>query len=303
VHTTVFSAAIHGFDWIHYLEPEDSELSGLSESLNINPLYIQDVMQAEHLPKVEPVEEDKGFFLIARVLDPRLGNKDFNSIPDATRKLAVFYRPGQVISIQRAPFPWLEDLIRKCKSAPEQMTDKKLVCKLLKYSFKSFEPLLQKLAFDLDFFESKLFENERFPPFAKSLYSLKTKASILKRFFAISAPLVEFLRENMHPEPYAQDAIDMYNRIYTLVEDASERSAGLINLNLSINSQRSNEVMRFLTIYSAFFMPLTFIVGVYGMNFSHMPEVVWEWGYVFCWLLMIFLSVLHFLWFRNKKWL
>ena len=61
--------------------------------------------------------------------------------------------------------------------------------------------------------------------------------------------------------------------------------------------------MRFLTIYSAFFMPLTFIVGVYGMNFSNMPEIVWEWGYVVCWVLMLILSVIHFIWFRNKKWL
>lgn len=303
MHTLVFSGPSQGFDWNHYLEPEDSELSELSETLDINPLYIQDVMQAEHLPKVEPVEEKGGFFLIVRVLDPKLGNKDFNSIPEATRKLAIFFRQGEVISIQRTSFPWLDDLIRKCKSGQEPMTDKKLVCRLLKHSFKSFEPLLQKLASDLDFFESKLFENERFPPFAKSLYSLKTKASILKRLFAISAPLVEFLRENLHPEPFAQDAIDMYNRIFTLVEDVSERSAGLINLNLSINSQRSNEVMRFLTIYSAFFMPLTFIVGVYGMNFSNMPEIVWEWGYVVCWVLMLILSVIHFIWFRNKKWL
>jgi magnesium transporter len=303
LHAPVFSKHIHDFDWIHFLEPDDSELSDLSESLNINPLYIQDIMQAEHLPKVEPVEENEGFFLIARVLDPQLGNKEFNSIPEATRKLAIFYRPGQVISIQRAPFPWLDSMIEKCKTGGELLTDKKLVCRLLKQSFKSFEPVLQRLSGDLDFFESKLFENERFPPFAKSLYSLKRKASILKRLFAVSTPLVEFLKEHLYSEPFAQDAIDMFNRINTLVDDVSERSTGLINLNLSINSQRSNEVMRFLTIYSAFFMPLTFIVGVYGMNFNNMPEIMWEWGYFLCWFLMALLSLFHFLWFRNKKWL
>lgn len=303
MHTSVFSKAQHNFDWIHFSEPGNEELQELSASLDINPLYVQDVMQAEHLPKVEPVEEKEGFFLIARVLDPTLGKKEFNSIPAATRKLAIFFRPGEVISIQRSSFPWLEELIAKCKNGQEILTDKKLVCKLLKQSFKSFEPVIQSLSADLDFFENKLFENERFPPFARSLYSLKRKGSILKRLFAISEPLIEFLKEQLHTEPLAQDATDMYHRINTLVDDVSERSTGLINLNLSINSQRSNEVMRFLTIYSAFFMPLTFVVGIYGMNFEGMPELYWEWGYFACWLAMGILSLGHFIWFKRKKWL
>jgi magnesium transporter len=61
--------------------------------------------------------------------------------------------------------------------------------------------------------------------------------------------------------------------------------------------------MRFLTLYSAFFMPLTFLVGIYGMNFRWMPELDWTWGYLACWVLMLGIAGFHWWWFRRKKWL
>jgi magnesium transporter len=303
MHATIFSTQNHKFEWINFLEPDEKELEQLAQDLKILPIYIQDILQAEHLPKVEPIGEEGCYFLIARVLDPALGNKDFNSIQEATRKLAIFYQPDQVISIERSSYPWMEEMIQKSAALPAELTSFQLVCKMLKQCFRSYESILFKIVADLDFYEGKLFENERFPPFAKSLYAIRRKAAILKRLFTVSSPLLEFLQSSSFSDPLAQDAIDMYNRINTLVEEVNERASGLINLNLSISSQRSNEVMRFLTIYSAFFMPLTFLVGVYGMNFKFMPELDWQWGYAACWGLMLGMAGFHFWWFRRKNWL
>jgi len=278
-------------------------LSALAKDLNILPIYIQDILQAEHLPKVEPVGDEGSFFLIVRVMDPALGKKDFSSFQQATRKLAIFFRPDQIITIQRSPYPWLEELIQKSTTFPTSITSFQLVCKILKQAFRSYEPILFTLVSDLDFYESKLFENERFPPFAKSLYGIRRKAAILDRLFKVSSPLIHFLRDQNQQEPLAQDAMDMFNRIETLVQEVNERAASLIHLNLAISSQRSNEVMRFLAIYSAFFMPLTFLAGVYGMNFQFMPELSWHWGYVACWAIMLGTAAFHFFWFRRKNWL
>jgi magnesium transporter len=303
MNSTVFSKQNRKFEWINFLEPDQNELEQLAKDLKILPIYIQDILQAEHLPKVEPIGEDGCFFLIARVIDPGLGNKEFNSIQEATRKLAIFYQPDQVVSIQRSQYPWLEEMVQKSDSLPADLTSFQLVCKLLKQCFRSYEPILFKLVADLDFFEGKMFENEKFPPFAKSLYAIRRKASILKRLFTVSSSLTDFLKSSTYSEPLAQDAVDMFNRIHTLIEDINERAGSLINLNLAISSQRSNEVMRFLTIYSAFFMPLTFLVGIYGMNFSVMPEISWKWGYAACWCAMLGMAGFHFWWFRRKKWL
>jgi magnesium transporter len=70
---------------------------------------------------------------------------------------------------------------------------------------------------------------------------------------------------------------------------------------LSISDQKNNEVVRLLTIFSAFFLPLTFIAGVYGMNFKFMPELNWEWGYYFSILLMTAVVIVIYIWFRRKR--
>lgn len=296
-----FQKGTQGFDWYYFLSPDEAEIRELAQRFQLNDLYIQDILQAEHLPKVEPVGDGNDTFIIIRVLDPELQGRDFTSIPDFTRKLTLFLRENTLISVQRASFDWLDAFIQKPKNPPGNVSQ--LVCLLLKQGFRSFEPLLTSLSSDLDFFEQKLFENHRFPPFAKSLYNLRRKSTLIKRLFSLSGELVEFLEEKEKDEPLARDAVDMFQRLSTQVDDIHERAAALINMNLSINSQRSNEVMRFLTIYSAFFMPLTFLVGVYGMNFSMMPELSWRWGYYACWGLMLGLAGFHFWWFRRKRWL
>jgi magnesium transporter len=95
----------------------------------------------------------------------------------------------------------------------------------------------------------------------------------------------------------------MFQRINTLAEDVNERAASLINLNLAISGQRNNDVMRFLTVYSAFFLPLTFLVGIYGMNFEFMPELKHPMGYAATWILILLTTGFHLWWFRRKKWL
>jgi len=303
LNTIIFTKKERTFDWINLFQPSEDELKTMAETLNISQMYIQDILQTEHLPKVEQVGNQNCYFLISRVLDPDLKGKDFKLMHEATRKIAIFLTDKQVITIERGTFNWLEEMMGKAGNDISYSTSFQLVCRLLKHSFKSFEPLILRLGSDLDFYEGKLFENEKFPPFAKSLYNIRRKAAILKRLFTVSSILPDFMEDNTKSDPVAQDAIDMYRRIETMIEDVNERSVSLINLNLSVSSQRSNEVMRFLTIYSAFFMPLTFLVGIYGMNFKFMPELDWRYGYAFCWLLMIGMAGFHFLWFKRKNWL
>jgi magnesium transporter len=76
-----------------------------------------------------------------------------------------------------------------------------------------------------------------------------------------------------------------------------------VQLAISVASQRTNEVIRVLTIFSVFFMPLTFIVGIYGMNFRTMPEIEWVWGYPFAWGIMISVTLAIGLWFKRRGWL
>lgn len=296
-----FSKETNGFDWFYFVHPDELEIQQMANEFQLNDFYVQDILQAEHLPKVESISDGDSTFIIARVLDPDWKGKEFTNIPEFTRKLAIFHYEDKVLSIQRTKFDWMSQYVDKPKSKAQNSFQ--LVCALLKMSFRSFEPLLIHLASDMDFYEQKLFENARFPPFAKSLYNLRRKCSILKRLFVLSSEIIDFLEERENEEPQARDSIDMFQRISNQIEDLNERAVGLINMQISISGQRSNEVMRFLAIYSAFFMPLTFLVGIYGMNFNKMPELSWDWGYYLCWVLMLGIAGFHFWWFRRKKWL
>jgi len=89
-------------------------------------------------------------------------------------------------------------------------------------------------------------------------------------------------------------------KIYDLIhEDVSN----LVNFYLSFSAQKTNEVIKVLTIFSVFFMPLTFLAGIYGMNFDYMPELRSKWGYPTLILAMVLISAFIFTWFRRKKWL
>jgi magnesium transporter len=82
-----------------------------------------------------------------------------------------------------------------------------------------------------------------------------------------------------------------------IIEDANT----ILHSYMSVTAQRSNDAMKLLTIFSAFFLPLTFIVGIYGMNFDHMPELRWENGYYYTLILMLVISIVIWFWFKRKK--
>ena len=84
-------------------------------------------------------------------------------------------------------------------------------------------------------------------------------------------------------------------------DEIIEEAWAILNSYLSITAQKNNGVMKLLTVFSAFFLPLTFIVGIYGMNFENMPELTWRYGYFYTLALMAVISLIIYLWFRRKK--
>jgi len=92
-------------------------------------------------------------------------------------------------------------------------------------------------------------------------------------------------------------------QVIDTIETFRDMISGVLDIYLSSVSNRMNEVMKVLTIIATIFIPLTLIAGVYGMNFQHMPELEWRWGYPMVWLVMLGIGVLMLAYFRRKKWL
>jgi magnesium transporter len=100
-----------------------------------------------------------------------------------------------------------------------------------------------------------------------------------------------------------QDLKDLHVKLITTYDQILEDIYNLLNIYISLSAQKTNEVMKVLTIFSVFFMPLTFIVGIYGMNFKHMPELELTWAYPTVLLSMAVLAVAIYFWFKRKHWL
>ncbi len=103
--------------------------------------------------------------------------------------------------------------------------------------------------------------------------------------------------------PFYRDVFDHFVRVADLADGYRDALSGALEAYLSTVSNRMNEVMKALTLIATVFLPLTFIVGVYGMNFDHMPELHWRWGYAATWGVMIVVAVSMVIWFRRRRWL
>ena len=102
---------------------------------------------------------------------------------------------------------------------------------------------------------------------------------------------------------YVRDCYDHSVQILDMVETYRELSSGLMDVYLSSVSNRMNQVMKVLTIIATIFIPLTFVAGVYGMNFKHMPELKWPWSYAVIWAVMLTIAGAMLVYFRRKRWL
>ena len=135
----------------------------------------------------------------------------------------------------------------------------------------------------------------------EELYFIKSQSRILKKVLQITQNVVEQV-ENKYANSYQyQDIKDELLNLLTYNDESVENANQLMTTYLSISDQKNNEVVRLLTIFSVFFLPLTFIAGIYGMNFKFMPELNWKLGYAFALCLMAIVVVVIYLWFRRKR--
>jgi magnesium transporter len=102
---------------------------------------------------------------------------------------------------------------------------------------------------------------------------------------------------------YFRDVYDHTVQVIDTVETYRDLLSGMLDLYLSSISNRTNEVMKLLTVIGTIFMPMTFLVGVYGMNFKHMPELEWHYGYYALWVVMLAISLVMVILFHRKRWL
>ena len=133
---------------------------------------------------------------------------------------------------------------------------------------------------------------------------VKRRVTLIKRTLWQTLGVVQKLHPSSEGHaPIYQDLRESIESLYTYADEIHDNVNNLLTVQLNIASHRTNEVMRVLTVFSAFFLPLTFIVGIYGMNFQFMPELGWRYGYPMTIGLMVGVCLTIFLWFRHRGWM
>lgn len=293
--------------WLDISAPDEEDIAYLSEMYHLHPLTLQDCLQPDHLPKFEQADTHSAF-MIVRVYDPQCKNQP-DSIQDISNKIAVFIGPDFIVTLHRTEYPFLEELALQLQewsqNAKKGWTPAQALGRILRECGASYLLPAQKIEEEIEYFENRIFLRAKTKDILRALYHLKRKISLFRRIVLLSREPVNQSRLHFghkHSQLF-QDVADRQLELEILFEQLSENMNQLMNLYISLASQRTNEVMRVLTIFSVFFLPLTFIVGVYGMNFSAMPELSWEYGYPGVWVLMIFVTLVVLIWFKTRKWL
>lgn len=289
----------NNFQWIDLLDPTREELQATAAEHGIHEAFITDSMQPEHLPKYEPLE-NSSFFILRYIIPAK---KSVDTIQGITNKIAIFQKDNLVVTIHKFEADLLIDLKTNLTDPGLCRDSFHLLNRLIKAVFQTFELPAVMLAEAIDKFEAKTFLKKNPPNLLKGLYHVKRKIEVCRRLLILSKDILERIDSAEHRNPDTGDTRDLYIRMVTLYDSMSDNTNHLLTLYFSISSQRTNEVIRVLTLFSVFFMPLTFIVGIYGMNFKWMPELDWRAGYPAVMVVMVMITLIIYLWFRRKGWL
>jgi magnesium transporter len=289
------------WDWVDVTDPSWEDFQEIAEKYQLHPALVHDSMQPNHLPKYETNNDT--VFSIIRIYDKEVGTEG-DTVQDLTNKVAIFYNDHFLITVHRHKYTFLEDLKKNQVDTGQVETPFQLFILIFKEVLNSFEKPALKLAADLDFFESRVFlRNHRHHHLTNGMYWLKRKAEVSKRVLQLSKTVLDSITRETRPDPTVQDLVDTYIRLLNMYEEIDNSTNNLLSIYIGLASHRTNEIMRVLTIFSVFFLPLTFIVGIYGMNFRYMPELESKIGYPATLAAMLIVTAAIFLWFKKKGWL
>ncbi len=172
----------------------------------------------------------------------------------------------------------------------------------------SYFVILDRLGERIEDLENALISNPA-PETLRAIQSLKREMILLRKSVWPLREMIGSLGRSDSPlirEPsviYFRDVHDHAVQVIDTIETYRDMLSGMLDIYLSTISNKMNEIMKVLTIIATIFMPLTFIAGVYGMNFKYMPELEWAWGYFVIWGVMLAIAVWMLVYFKRKKWL
>jgi len=288
--------------WINIEKPKDDDMRFLQDNFTFHPLAIEDCMTAIQRPKIDRYNDYLFIVLHAASLGP---HKD----KATSLELDTFLGPNYIITIHMKPIKSLTATKERVIKNPQTLL--KGSCGLFYHItdalVDNYFPILDILDNEIEKAEQSIFVEKATDSINKVL-TLKKNILTLRRFIGPQREIINFIaRGDYQPlitadsSLYFRDIFDLLSRISDTLDTYRDILTNVLDGYHSVISNRLNEVMKVLTVIATIVMPLTLVTGIYGMNFEHMPELSWKYGYFSILFLMVIIALGMLYFFKQKK--
>lgn len=287
--------------WININGVDPATLQNVGEIFNIHPLVIEDILNTDQRPKAQEFEDN--IYVVLKMINLLEDRVEFE-------QLSIVFGKNYVITVQEQEgdiYDPIRERIELSKGEIRKFESDYLAYALIDSTVDHYFKFLEEIGEDIEELEEEIVDSPKINTM-KKVHTLKLELIMLRRSIW---PLREAIGAMDRSENkliskktkiYLRDVYDHVIYIIDQIETYREIVSGMLDIYLSSLSNKINEVMKVLTIITTIFMPLTFIAGIYGMNFEFMPELKSDLGYPAVLILMAIIGIGMFIYFRRKKW-
>lgn len=291
--------------WINVDGVHDvATVRAIGEAYKVHPLILEDILNTEQRPKCE--QYDQTVYVVVHMLEHDAGRDHI-----MRDQVSLVFGDDLVLSFQERPgdvFDILRDRIRTGKGIVRRHRGDYLAYALVDATVDHYFVLAEAMEDRVDLLQALLLErpSESLVP---AIHGLRREVARIRRSVWPMRSLIETWikletgASHATTRLYLRDVHDHVSRVLDDLNAVRDTLTSLLDTYLSLMSQRMNEVMKVLTVITTIFMPLTFVVGVYGMNFEHMPELHWPWSYPVLWGVLVLAGGTMAWYFKRKKWI
>lgn len=294
----------HGFVWLGLSDPTDDELREAQRLFGLHELAIEDTRCRHERPKLEPYEDHQFLVLRTAIYDDEREEVEFGEIN-------VFAGPRFVVVVREGRASSLRGTRQRLEGRPDLLAQGPgaVLWGVIDRVVDDYEPVVRGLENDVEEVEAQVFAVGTNPPDQTArIYFLKRELSDLRRaLHPLLAPLDQ-AAQGLLPgvdglAPYFRDVLDHVRRIEEEAADSREQLVAAMQANIALIANRQNDAVRKVTGWAALVAVPTFVASVYGMNFTHMPELDWRLGYPFAIALMIAIAGTIYWLLRRSRWI
>jgi magnesium transporter len=283
--------------WIHVTSEQKEKLEMLLNTLNIHPLAAQSMGVFKDIPKVD-VYDNNAFVRVFGI------QKNHEQV-----KVNMLVGNNYVITYSNKQYSLMEKLIEHFQDHPEYMEHPgKILYHCLHQLSNEYLEYVDLIADDIQELEKKVFKTPFANEIGRSIYRFKLKIHEHRQIVEAQETMMKSISHTDFPyikeeiEIYLKDVMNNFSRITGAFDTFKENLTSIFDLQMSLKSDHMNAIMKILTMVSVVFLPMSFIAGLYGMNFEYMPELKWKYGYVYSLVLMFSIALSIICYFKVKGW-